>query len=175
MPSNIEIKARVRDPEGFRRTAEALADRQEMLRQDDTFFVCPHGRLKLRRFADGAGELIHYERADVAGPKTSHYRLVRIPDPQGLALALGDALGVAGVVRKVRRVFLAGQTRIHLDEVEGLGAFAELEVVLREGQTPAEGTAIARDLMARLGIREEDLVEGAYLDLLARPSPAAMD
>jgi adenylate cyclase class IV len=59
-----------------------------------------------------------------------------------------------------------GQTRVHLDEVEGLGEFMELEVVLRQGQTDLEGQAIARDLMSRLGVHEEDLLEGAYMDLL---------
>jgi predicted adenylyl cyclase CyaB len=73
---------------------------------------------------------------------------------------------VRGVVRKRRYLYLVGQTRVHLDEVEGLGEFMELEVVLRPEQSDAEGQAIARDLMTRLGIREEDLLEGAYMDLL---------
>ena len=73
-----------------------------------------------------------------------------------------------GVVRKTRYLYLAGQTRIHLDDVEGLGQFMELEVVLRPDQTDAEGQAIAEDLMARLGIRKEDLLEGAYMDLLEK-------
>jgi adenylate cyclase class IV len=51
--------------------------------------------------------------------------------------------------------------------VKGLGSFVEFEVVLRERQSPQEGHRIALDLMARLGLREEDLIEGAYADLLA--------
>ncbi len=80
--------------------------------------------------------------------------------------ALSVALGVRGVVRKTRTLYLVGQTRIHLDEVAGLGDFMELEVVLHPGQTDEEGQAIARDLMTRLGVEEKDLLEGAYMDLL---------
>jgi adenylate cyclase class IV len=70
-----------------------------------------------------------------------------------------------GVVRKTLSL-LVGQTRVHLDDVEGLGQFMELEVVMQEGQSDAEGQAIAEDLMARLGVEGSDLIEGAYMDLL---------
>jgi adenylate cyclase class IV len=61
---------------------------------------------------------------------------------------------------------MSGQTRIHLDKVEGLGDFLELEVVLRDGQSDAEGQAIAEDLMRALGVARTDLLVGAYLDLI---------
>jgi predicted adenylyl cyclase CyaB len=79
---------------------------------------------------------------------------------------LTSILGVLGVVRKRRWLYRTGQTRIHLDRVEGLGEFMELEVVLGPGQTEAEGIGVARGLMNRLGIAEDQLVEAAYLDLL---------
>ena len=69
-------------------------------------------------------------------------------------------------MKKIRYLYTVGQTRIHLDEVEELGQFMELEVLLREDQSDAEGQAIAEDLMRRLGIRDEALIEGAYMDLL---------
>jgi len=77
-------------------------------------------------------------------------------------------LGVRGVVVKTRHLYLAGQTRIHLDEVAGLGSYMELEVVLRPGQSDAEGQAVAEALMASLGIQPGDLLEGAYMDLLEK-------
>jgi predicted adenylyl cyclase CyaB len=124
------------------------------------------GRLKLRVLAPDVGYLIYYERPDQDGPKRSDYHLAKTDEPENLKTALKLALGVRGVVRKTRYLYLVGQTRIHLDEVEGLGHFMELEVVLREGQSDAEGQAIAEDLMRRLGVREEALLEGAYMDLL---------
>lgn len=167
MPANIEIKARVRDFEALRRRAETLSDTPlEVIPQEDTFFNTPRGRLKLRQLSPGRGQLVYYERGDAAGPKRSEYLLAETSDPSALKAALTAALGVRGVVRKKRRLYLAGQTRIHLDEVEGLGQFVELEVVLRPGQDDVEGQAIASELMVKLGVSEADLLEGAYMDLL---------
>ncbi|HOZ23053.1 MAG TPA: adenylate cyclase, partial [bacterium] len=63
-------------------------------------------------------------------------------------------------------LYWCGRTRIHLDRVEGLGSFIELEVLLAEGESAAAGEAVARELMHKLGIRDDQLVDGAYLDLL---------
>jgi len=79
---------------------------------------------------------------------------------------LGRALGIIGRVRKRRRLYLVENTRIHLDQVEGLGSFLELEVILSEPQTAADGEAVALRLLAALGIAEADLIRGAYVDLL---------
>jgi predicted adenylyl cyclase CyaB len=171
MPRNVEIKARLRDAAGVRQRAEELAGGPpEVIPQTDTFFQASHGRLKLREFADGSGELIHYERPDAAGPKESRYTIVHVEHADPLRRALTDALGVRCVVRKTRTLLMAGPTRIHLDQVEGLGAFLELEVVLRPEQEAADGERIAGDLMRRLGIEAEDLVAGAYADLLTAGS-----
>lgn len=170
MAVNVEIKARASDYIAQLRKAGEVADTAvEVLRQEDTFFDVPRGRLKLREFGDGSGELIQYERADAAGPKQSAYILSRTHDPRSLKAALSAALGVRAVVRKTRRLLLAGQTRLHFDEVEGLGNFIELEVVLRDGQSAEEGAAIARGLMETLGILDEHLLTGAYADMIGQP------
>jgi predicted adenylyl cyclase CyaB len=167
VPSNVEIKARARDLARQAALAEELGDGPAVeLLQEDTFFPVPRGRLKLRVLAPDRGELIHYERPDAGGPRTSRYRIAATADPHALRETLAATLGTCGVVRKRRRLVMAGQTRIHLDEVEGLGDFLELEVVLRPGQDRAEGAAIARRLMRALEIRESDLVATAYVDLL---------
>jgi predicted adenylyl cyclase CyaB len=167
MPTNIEIKAQVRDLAGLRRLAAAVSDTPvQVIPQEDTFFHSPKGRLKLRQLQPDRGQLVYYERPDQDGPKRSNYYIYETKDPSGLKTALSLSLGVRGVVRKTRYLYLAGQTRIHLDDVEGLGQFMELEVVLRDGQSDAEGQCIAEDLMARLGIQKGDLLEGAYMDLL---------
>ena len=167
MPSNVEIKARVRDLPALLKAVEAIADGPpEQLLQDDTFFPSPCGRLKLRLFADGRGELIAYRRPDVCGPRESRFAKAAVTDPAALAAVLDSALGSGGVVHKRRTLYRYGQTRIHLDEVEGLGTFLELEVELHGGQPPGEGERIARELMTELGIAEEELVAEAYVDLL---------
>ncbi|MBN1360639.1 MAG: class IV adenylate cyclase [Sedimentisphaerales bacterium] len=168
MNRNIEIKAKVQDLQPIRARVKPLADEgPTVLEQEDTFFVCPHGRLKLRRFQGQAeAELIYYERPDSAQPKESRYLVHRTLDTDGLCAALGAALGVRGVVRKHRTLYLVGGTRVHLDEVEGLGTFVELEVVLTAEETRSDGIVSANSLMDQLGIPPEGLVTGAYIDLI---------
>lgn len=171
MARNIEVKARIDSIDALLPRALALADGPaQKIEQDDTFFACRLGRLKLRQFADGSGELIYYLRADADGPKLSDYVRVSAPDPAALREALARAHGVLGRVRKTRWLLLAGQTRIHLDRVEGLGDFVELEVVLRDEQSQAQGAAIAEALLRALGIAATQRLSGAYLDLLAASS-----
>lgn len=171
MSRNIEIKARVGDLVALRKRVEPLADSgPRTLHQEDTFFLCPNGRLKLRRLSQQEGELIAYRRSDAVEPRESDYVISATSEPDRLAETLTRALGIRGVVRKRRTLFLVGQTRVHLDEVEGLGAFLELEVVLRPEQSPSEGERTARELMARLEIEEGDLVGQAYIDLLEKRS-----
>ncbi|KAM6094816.1 uncharacterized protein VSU04_005926 [Chlamydotis macqueenii] len=181
MRRNVEVKARLRHPDAVRDAAQrlggpnpaeggrSLAQGQgqgQVLVQADTFFRVPRGRLKLRRTPDGRGELIFYDRPDTTGPKLSSFSITPTDDPDGLEAVLAQALGVLGTVRKERLLFLVGQTRLHLDSVEGLGHFLELEVVLAEGQSVEEGEQLARRLLGRLGVPEGDLLPGAYLDLL---------
>jgi adenylate cyclase len=167
MPRNIEIKARAHDFPRQRRLAESIAETgPEILHQVDTFFRTPRGRLKLRQTAPDRGELIGYDRGDAAGPKSCRYRLIPTDRPAELCDLFAAALGVRGVVRKVRTLYWAAGTRIHLDEVDGLGRFLELEYVLRAPGTAVEGEETVRRLMRDLDIRDRDLVDRAYIDLL---------
>jgi adenylate cyclase class IV len=171
---NVEIKARIASALALLPLARACADGPpEPIAQDDTFFACGHGRLKLRAFADGRGELIAYQRADASGPKTSDYSIAPVADAALLRETLARALGVTGRVVKQRLLLRAGRTRLHLDRVDGLGDFLELEVVLRDGEPADAGVAVAHDLLARLQIAPTELVAGAYVDLLAAQAAAA--
>lgn len=165
---NIEIKARVGDPDQLaKRVAGIASGRPCELWQDDTFFLTPRGRLKLRDFGDGRGELIYYERADRTGPGESFYRISPTRSPDSLRTTLSLALGERGRVRKRRVLYHVGRTRIHLDDVEGLGHFMELEVVLAELESAGDGQREAQRLMNALGIENDALVEVAYIDLLS--------
>jgi predicted adenylyl cyclase CyaB len=173
MGTNIEIKARLAEVERARAVAERLSGGPpEVLHQEDTFYGAPRGRLKLRRHAGGPAELIYYERADTPGPKRSDYSIYTVQAPDELDRLLRAALGLRGVVRKVRHLYLVGNTRIHLDEVDGLGWFLELEVVLAAGQPTEQGRRRAEELLEQLGVPASDLVEMAYLDLLAHGTDA---
>jgi predicted adenylyl cyclase CyaB len=168
MPRNVEIKARVGDLAEVRLRVSAVASQPQLLTQTDTFFLVLQGRLKLREFGDGSGELIAYDRPNDAGPKESSYTVARLDNASAISEALTRSLAVRGRVVKRREVFFVGRTRVHLDQVEHLGAFIELEVVLRDGESTSAGERQAFELMDQLGISEIDLVPEAYIDLLER-------
>jgi predicted adenylyl cyclase CyaB len=166
MARNIEIKAKAHDFERQMRLAEKLAEGDvRRLFQEDTFFNVPQGRLKLRELGDGTGELIQYFRADTREPCESFYVRSPTDSPETLKETLTQALEVRAVVRKKRTVCFVGRTRIHLDEVEGLGNYLELEVVLELDEDPATGMTIAEGLMKRLEVYPSELVDASYVDL----------
>ena len=166
MARNVEIKAHIQSIELLAERVSAIADEGpiEML-QDDTFFTCERGRIKLRAFSAAEGQLIFYQRPNETGPKESSYIISPIAAPNSLREALSLAYGQVGRVRKHRTLYLAGRTRVHLDRVEGLGQFVELEVVLCDGEDTTRGIEEQR-LMTLLGISSTQLLDGAYVDLL---------
>jgi predicted adenylyl cyclase CyaB len=172
MARNIEIKARVENVALLTPKVAALASEGPLeIAQDDTFFNCVTGRLKLRAFSNESGELIFYRRVNQSGPKESFYLRSPTSSPETLRESLSLAYGQIGRIRKYRTLYLVGRTRVHLDRVEGLGHFLELEVVLVDDESADEGIREASDLMERLGIQPEQLIEGAYLDLMLASSP----
>jgi len=175
MPRNVEVKIRLRDGGSLAAVRAAVAeltdDSPKRLHQRDTYFDVSSGRLKLREITEPDGrtstELIAYHRSDGSPPRVSTYhRLVPVADGD-VARTLRAMLDVRGVVTKRREVYLSGQTRIHLDEVDGLGLFVEFEVVLRLDQSEEEGKRVAESLMKRLGIDGEHCEPQGYVDLLA--------
>jgi predicted adenylyl cyclase CyaB len=167
MARNVEIKAAVKDLARITATLATLpAATPTRLVQEDTFFRSPRGRLKLRKLTATSGELIYYERPDDTAPRESNYVLVPTAEPDRLRDVLAASHGIVGVVRKRRTVIMVDRTRVHLDEVEGLGTFVELEVVLGDGEPAESGVVEARRLMMALDIQETQLVSHAYIDLL---------
>jgi len=172
MPSNIEIKARLHDPEKTEAIVRQIADGEaEVIEQDDVFYSTPRGRLKLRTLAPDQGELIHYDRPDEVGPSSCEYTIANTSDPTALDTILCMTLGARGRIRKTRKLYMAGRTRIHLDDVEHLGHFLELEVVLNDNESPEAAQSEASALIKKLDIRDEDLVEYAYIDLVETEIP----
>ncbi len=167
MSRNMEIKARLQDRKRTVGLAQSITGRApEVINQEDVFFYCESGRLKLRILSDSNGELIHYRRNDNKGPKTSKYSITRTEEPAKLRKIMEEAYGSRAVVKKTRLLFLVGRTRIHIDSVENLGDFVELEAVLEGSEDKSIGENNVNSLMKVLEIRENDLVEGAYVDLI---------
>jgi homotetrameric cytidine deaminase len=164
---NIEIKARDRDPQRRLELALALgADEQGVISQRDTYFDGARGRLKLREQEPGEDELIEYHRADEAEARTSSYRRVSVAAAAELGEALDAALGTLVVVTKRRRLLLLDNVRIHLDEVEELGNFVELEAVAAADSDLAHERAQVGRLRDQLEIGADALIGESYSDLL---------
>lgn len=167
MARNVEIKARVASLAPIAvKAAHMFGSAPVDIVQDDTFFNCEQGRLKLRTLNDGTGILIFYRRDNAVGPKESFYECAKTNEPDTLRTTLSLAYGLAGRVRKHRTLFIVGRTRIHLDRVEGLGDFLELEVQLADDEAAEGGMQEAREVMGALGVSDAQLVKGAYVDLL---------
>jgi adenylate cyclase class IV len=174
VPQNIELKVAC-TAEEFAAVRACLASRslrsQETFRQTDTYLRAADGRLKLREIESSSGtsaELIQYQREDKPGGRVSTYRRIPIaPDAvSDLKAALSDALGILVTIRKTRTVAIWGSTRIHLDDVDELGLFVELETVLGDELELAEGEAELRDVVNWLGLASLPSIPGSYSDLI---------
>jgi homotetrameric cytidine deaminase len=168
---NVELKAVDPDPARTLERARALGASDEgVIVQRDTYFRVASGRLKLREEEPGEAHLIAYSRPDDASVRVSSYRVV--PAAAGTLAALSETLGVDVVVEKRRHLLLWETVRIHLDEVDGLGSFIELEAVAQgDSDLTREHAQVAR-LRDALVIRDEALREGSYADAVrSAPDP----
>lgn len=167
MARNVEIKAQAPHLADIADIANSLSNFvPEIMEQTDVFFHTEKGRLKLRIFSEDRGQLIYYERPNQFGPKTSTYSISITREPHILRNVLSAAYGEEIVVKKTRTLIIIGRTRVHLDEVDNLGNFVELEIVLEDRDNVEDAVEEAYSLMDKLGIAKSELVEGAYADLL---------
>jgi adenylate cyclase class IV len=180
LAANVESKTRCPDLEAVARLVSALGARYEgRLEQVDTYLRVPRGRLKLREIShhapDGQAyastELIRYERPDGKGARVSAYERMAVDDRESRRRRLEAAHGVCGRVRKQRELWILDSTRIHLDEVEGLGTFVELETVCANGEPGVDERLEHDRLWSALGLDPRAMVAGSYIDLLAPTLP----
>jgi len=170
---NVEIKAKCNDPSFVK---DYLAGHDAIFKgsdqQTDTYFNVDNGRLKLR---EGTIEnnLIFYNRANQAGPKSSHFHLVKIDDAKGLKEVLERSCGIKMIVKKRREIYYIDNVKFHIDDVPGLGSFIEIEAgnILAD-KTEAELLDQCNFYLKEFGTREEDLIAESYSDLLMKVNSA---
>ncbi len=168
---NLEAKFRLASLADARRRALAIGyTYRDTLRQRDTFFRVARGKLKLRE-EGGKGSLIHYGRIATSSLQLSNYEIVPVADPENTRAILAAALGVVAVVRKERVLLTRANVRLHLDRVEGLGEFGELEAVVAEGDDPEDSRASIDETLTALGISADELIDVSYFELAAHASP----
>jgi adenylate cyclase class 2 len=165
---NIEFKARMRDEKRVRATLKSLRPRVAGTdHQIDTYFNIPSGRLKLRQ-GNIENSLIFYQRENSAKVRPSHVLLCEFSDPaqtRTLKKVLAAALGVAAVVDKVREIYFVDNVKIHLDRVQGLGKFLEVEALVQKGKL-RHGRKQAEQMKDLFGVMPEDILSRSYSDLI---------
>ncbi len=172
---NVELKARDDNHAGSLAVCRALgAEDHGEIHQRDTYFNVASGGLKLREESPGHAHLIQFQRSDEPQARESRYRIVVIEDGRGLRAALDAALGVKVIVSKRRHLHVWREVRIHLDMVDGLGSFIELEAVAQPESDLAREHALVRKLREAFAITDARLLSRGYADqLLGRPTSTA--
>jgi predicted adenylyl cyclase CyaB len=165
---NLEAKFRLSDLASTLERAEAMGFAlRAVFSQRDTFFNVSFGKLKMREQPDGAS-LIHYRREHSQNLELSNYEIIPIADPRPMRAILNGALGVLAEVVKERMVLMRRNIRLHLDRVDNLGEFAEIEAVLGDGDTADSYRLEIAGILSRLEIREPDLIAVSYFELMRR-------
>jgi len=166
---NVEIKAKCKNADNIR---DYLLTNNAAFKgvdeQTDTYFNVPNGRLKLRE-ANIENTLIFYERTNQAGPKNSHFHLVKVEDAKGLREVLTKSMGIKVVVKKKREIYYISNVKFHIDEVPGMGSFIEIEAGniladLKQNQLKEQ----CDFYMKEFGINHEDLIEVSYSDMVEK-------
>jgi predicted adenylyl cyclase CyaB len=165
---NLEAKFRLGDVVTAAAQAEAIGfEFYGLLVQRDTFFAVAHGKLKLRDEDEGS-RLIHYHRDHQGGLELSNYEIVDVPDPFEMRRLLSAALDVIADVRKTRRLFKRNNVRLHLDQVDHLGTFGEIEAVLDPDEEPHLYRDEVDDILGSLGVPSGALIRESYFELMRR-------
>lgn len=169
MVRNVEIKARCKHPDSIRAILlQAGADFRGRDPQRDTYFKVPSGRLKLRQ-GHIENALIRYLRPDQPGPKLSDITLCQVQDGASLETILDQVLGTDVIVDKIREIYFIDNVKFHIDAVEGLGGFVEIEAIDESGRFSNQQLQHQCEYyMQALGIQTEDLLSDSYSDMLKR-------
>jgi adenylate cyclase class 2 len=166
MARNIEAKVALADAAAACAVALALGAVDTGVDvQVDRYYALDGGRrVKLRTGRDGA-QLIRYDRPEVDGVRPSDYEVLPVRDPATRACLVPSSEPLV-VVRKRRRILLLDNVRIHLDDVDGLGTFLELEAVVDAAHDDARCRTQVEDLLAALGLADVAPIRASYAELL---------
>jgi len=164
---NIEIKARTQSAATIREVLLGKgAELKGLDQQTDTYFNVAQGRLKLRE-GKIENNLIYYQRHNQAGPKQSDFSLSPVKDPSSLKEILSLSLGIKVIVRKQREIFYIGNVKFHLDKVDQLGEFVEIEAGNILADLSVDELKDQCNYYVQLfGITYADLIQNSYSDLL---------
>jgi len=165
---NIELKVKVDDFRNIERSLREMGAKFcGNLHQRDIYYNSPKGRLKIREINNNTFELIYYQRPDKLKFKLSSYFIIPLTKIQlkQLKNILKSMLDIKVIVVKSRRLWLFNNTRIHLDKVDKLGKFLELETVLKK-MSKSKGEKEYLKIFNLLELGQFEMMEKSYSDLL---------
>lgn len=164
---NVEIKAKCSNPDKVRDILNAEgADYKGLDRQTDTYFHCDNGRLKLRE-GNIENALIFYKRENHSGPKVSEVTISKVANDHHIKDVLAQAYGIFIEVKKDREIYFLDNIKFHIDHIEDLGDFVEIEAIDSTGQLEKEELEEqCKHFLNLFGITPEDLLTHSYSDLL---------
>ncbi|MDO8569643.1 MAG: class IV adenylate cyclase [bacterium] len=165
--TNIEIKAKCSNHKNVREILKSLsADFKGIDHQIDTYFKVNHGRLKLRE-GNIENFLIYYDREDKESPKQSDIILFKSTLGSTLKSILINSNSILIVVDKKREIYFIENVKFHIDTVQDLGTFMEIEVIDEDGSIGKEKLLEQCNQYLKLfDISESDLISVSYSDLL---------
>lgn len=164
---NIEIKARTTNTDKIRHFLKREnAEYKGTDLQTDTYFNSSTGRLKLRE-GNIENALIFYDRANISGIKQSDFDLMPVQEGPRLKLILTKAMGIKVIVKKSREIYYIGNVKFHLDILDGLGTFVEIEATnMKNDLSISELREQCAYYMRAFGVTDEDLISHSYSDML---------
>lgn len=169
---NFECKYELRDAELCRGVIARLGARHvATVRQTDTYFKVADGRLKRRESPGEPTEWIFYHRQDRIKPRLSHFTIYS--EAEALARFGSRPLPVWVIVEKTRELWMKDQVRLHLDDVERLGRFFEIEALVTPRQHVGVAHGLVNDTVRALGPILGEPISLSYSDMLAAESETA--
>ena len=164
MPVNLELKLKINPKQNTERLIKKISgSRKKILNQKDIYYKCKNGLLKLRIENDDCC-LIKYFR-DETGTRWSDYEILKL-EGRNVEKYLSDIFSVEVIVEKVRKLYVYKDTRIHLDEVKGLGKFLELETVVTKSKRHAQKEFALVVKLLNLDLTKQ--IKSSYRDLLRK-------
>ncbi len=164
MPTNLELKAKVKSINDIKLLLNDIgATFSCKMVQVDTYFNVRNGRLKLREIDEKESQLIYYERNESTTEMWSNYLIVKVEEATRLKEVMAASNGIRAVVKKLRELYTYENCRIHIDEVEGLGSFIELEVIHNDSGTKTK--ELYNMMKEKLSVEIEEIINTSYSDI----------
>lgn len=182
MPFEVELKARLNDPEAVKIRAAQLGEWIGKTFKEDVYFRrrgdpsrYPADRYRLRREKDTA--VVTFKQ-QVQNGDTEVYDEVEFVVSDAYAFfRFADRFGFEPFVvkRKKSEVYRVGRAHVELNEVEHVGHFTEIEILCHDGaEVPAAQTEIAI-VLEQLGLTQADLEPTPYILMIQDAHPVQYD